>query len=286
MSLEGLAGRVYGPVAGHLSHAKSAEYVAATGDDPDRWRTVAPPSYAGALLFVIAPRLIVDPDVGDHTRVLVHSDQHFTWHGALTLGTSIAVTGTVTRVRERAGLNFVTFDVTVTDGGGGPLVESTSTFLMGSGAAGEPGPDTGEPAVTEGSAHRVIPTGDAPGGAEVLSTVVRAASRLDLVRYAAASGDFNPIHFDHEAARAAGLDGIVVHGLLMAAWLAQLAAATTPGDAPLAEMKVRFRNALRPARAAIAAGAVDSVAGGSRSLQLALRDGDIDLVTARAVTRA
>ncbi len=285
MSLEGLAGRVYGPVAGHVSHAKSAEYVAATGDDPDRWRTAAPPSYAGALLFLIAPRLIADPDVGDHTRVLVHSDQHFTWRGALTLGIPIAVTGTVTRVRERAGLSFVTFDVTVTDGAGGPLVEATSTFLMGSGAAGEPGPDTGEPAVTEGSAHRAISAGDTPGEG-VLPTSVRAASRLDLVRYAAASGDFNPIHFDHEAARAAGLDGIVVHGLLMAAWLAQLAAAAAPGDAPLAEMKVRFRNALRPAREAVAAGAVDSVAGGSRSLQLALRDGDIDLVTARAVTRA
>jgi acyl dehydratase len=203
----------------------------------------------------------------------------------MTLGTPIEVTGTVARVRERAGLNFVTFDVVVTDGSGAPVVDSTSTFLMGSDAAAEPGPDAGEPSVTEGSAQRTV-SELAPSGEGDLPVVVRSASRLDLVRYAGASGDFNPIHFDHDAARSAGLDGIVVHGLLMAAWLTQLATATTPGDAPLEEVRLRFRNALRPARQATASGTVDSATRGSRSLQLVLRDGDVDLVTARAVTRA
>jgi len=35
-----------------------------------------------------------------------------------------------------------------------------------------------------------------------------------LVRYAGASGDFNPIHFDETYARAAGLDGVIGHGML------------------------------------------------------------------------
>jgi acyl dehydratase len=35
-----------------------------------------------------------------------------------------------------------------------------------------------------------------------------------LVRYAGASGDFNPIHFDESYARAAGLDGVIGQGML------------------------------------------------------------------------
>jgi acyl dehydratase len=39
-------------------------------------------------------------------------------------------------------------------------------------------------------------------------------TREDLVRYAAASGDSNPIHLDESAARAAGLPGVIAHGML------------------------------------------------------------------------
>jgi acyl dehydratase len=43
-----------------------------------------------------------------------------------------------------------------------------------------------------------------------------------LVMYAGASGDYNPIHFDRDAAAARGLPGIVVHGQLVSACLMQL----------------------------------------------------------------
>jgi len=286
MSLEGLAGRVYGPLARRVSHAKVAEYVAATGDDPVRWATAAPPSYAAALLFTVAPLLIADPEVGENARVLVHTDQHFRWRGPLLVGAPVTVSGTVTKVRGRGDLHLVTLEVIVSDPSGAPVVESTSTFLMGSGAAATPGPDTGEPPVGAGGAGAASRFAGPVVEGAALPTVERAASRLDLVRYAAASGDFNPIHFDHEAARSAGLDGIVVHGLLMAAWLAQLAVATADGDAPLAEMRLRFRNALRPAVVATAGGTIASVSAGAATLDLALRRGETDLVTAQAVTHA
>ena len=38
--------------------------------------------------------------------------------------------------------------------------------------------------------------------------------RQALVRYAGASGDFNPIHFSDEIARSVGLDGVLAHGML------------------------------------------------------------------------
>lgn len=39
-------------------------------------------------------------------------------------------------------------------------------------------------------------------------------TRLDLIKYAGASGDFNPIHTIDEAAAAAGLPGVIQHGML------------------------------------------------------------------------
>ncbi|MCI2265528.1 MaoC family dehydratase [Sediminivirga luteola] len=39
-------------------------------------------------------------------------------------------------------------------------------------------------------------------------------SRADLVRYAGASGDVNPIHWNERFAREVGLDGVIAHGML------------------------------------------------------------------------
>lgn len=39
-------------------------------------------------------------------------------------------------------------------------------------------------------------------------------TRSMLVRYAGASGDFNPIHFNDDFAKAVGLDGVIAHGML------------------------------------------------------------------------
>lgn len=285
MSLQPLTGRTYGPLPLRISHAKAEEYVAATGDDPSQWTEAAPPSFAAALLFAVAPALIGDPEVGSHTRVLVHSDQLFRWHGPLPRGADVVVTGSVARVRERSGLNFVSFDVGVKGAGGDPLLDSTSTFLMGASPAAEPGPDTGEPAVDAGSRVDPVPPLPSLDAGAVAPPFVRAASRLDLVRYASASGDFNPIHFDHEAARNAGLDGIVVHGLLMAAWLTQGAAAFGKATAPLVEMKLRFRAALRPAAEATIHSSIDAVEDGTCVVGQRLEHAGTDLVTARTVVR-
>jgi len=50
-------------------------------------------------------------------------------------------------------------------------------------------------------------------GDEVASETF-ALTRDHLVRYAGASGDFNPIHYRDEVAQQAGLDGVLAHGML------------------------------------------------------------------------
>ena len=39
-------------------------------------------------------------------------------------------------------------------------------------------------------------------------------TRGKLVRYAGASGDFNPIHYNDAVAQSVGLDGVIAHGML------------------------------------------------------------------------
>ena len=103
------------------------------------------------------------------------------------------------------------------------------------------------------------------------------------MRSAAASGDFNPIHWDHATARTAGFPGIIVHGLLMAAWALQLAAAVNASDRPVLNTKLRFRAPLRPAESAVASGTVAEVEEGRANLRLTVTSGDKQLVAGTAV---
>ena len=49
---------------------------------------------------------------------------------------------------------------------------------------------------------------------DVLPTQTFQVTRADLVRYAGASGDRNPIHWSDRVATAVGLPGVIAHGML------------------------------------------------------------------------
>jgi acyl dehydratase len=61
------------------------------------------------------------------------------------------------------------------------------------------------------------------------------------VRYAGASGDFNPIHIDEEFARQVGLPGRILHGLWTMAQVARAHTEALGGPAALARLSVQFR---------------------------------------------
>ena len=56
-------------------------------------------------------------------------------------------------------------------------------------------------------------------GYEIPETNIGPFHQNDLVKYAKASGDFNPIHLDKEFAKTIGLDNVIVHGMLIMAHL-------------------------------------------------------------------
>ena len=280
-----LEGTIIGPVAHRVDRERIDAFVEATGDRPERWTDTAPPGYAAALLFSVAGVLLNDERIRPYLATLIHVDQQFTFHGPIEEGAAIAMTGTVERVRERAGAFFVTFAATGTSNGE-VVLESRSTFLMSDQAAAESATDRPEPSADERGPN-VVAADRHPLEIGRVVAAPKSASRADLVRYAAATRDFNPLHWDHEKARAAGLEGTVVHGLLMFSWLAQQVSAFTPALAPIAAIKVRFRSALGPAEAARVEAIAGEVAPDGRDAHVALKviTNEADVVTGSAVVR-
>ena len=58
-------------------------------------------------------------------------------------------------------------------------------------------------------------------GSEITPLAKIATSRM-LVQWAGASGDFNPLHYEDDFAKAMGVGAPIVHGALKRAWLVQL----------------------------------------------------------------
>jgi acyl dehydratase len=65
--------------------------------------------------------------------------------------------------------------------------------------------------------------------------------RFLTVRYAGASGDFNPIHIDEEFAQQVGLPGRILHGLWTMAQVARAHTEALGGPDKLARLSVQFR---------------------------------------------
>jgi acyl dehydratase len=74
-----------------------------------------------------------------------------------------------------------------------------------------------------------------------LETQVYTVTRADLVRYADASGDQNPIHQDESVASSVGLPGVIAHGMYTMALAARAVATWFPG-AEVVSLGCKFTN--------------------------------------------
>ena len=79
-----------------------------------------------------------------------------------------------------------------------------------------------------------LEVGQAIGSTEFLLT------RDSLVRYAGASGDFNPIHYRDDIAAAVGLPGVLAHGMLTMGAAVQVAVNWVGDAGRIADYQVRF----------------------------------------------
>ena len=81
---------------------------------------------------------------------------------------------------------------------------------------------------------------DVSEGDELPSLEVNTDTR-QLVMYAGASGDFQPIHYDKDVAQKAGHDAVIIHGALKSAWLAKLVTDWIGDSGWMREFSVQYR---------------------------------------------
>ena len=95
------------------------------------------------------------------------------------------------------------------------------------------------------------------------------------VRYAGASGDFNPIHIDEEFAKAVGLPGRILHGLWTMAQVARAQSDAAGGAVRLRRLSVQFRGMGFPEREVVVTGTVREVGDGGAIIEtVAEQDGN------------
>ena len=82
------------------------------------------------------------------------------------------------------------------------------------------------------------------------------------VRYAGASGDFNPIHIDEDFAKAVGLPGRILHGLWTMAQVAREQTEAAGGPEHLKRLTVQFRGMGVPEQEVLVSGTVREVSDG------------------------
>ena len=103
-------------------------------------------------------------------------------------------------------------------------------------------------------------------------------TRLQLVQYAGASGDFNPIHWDPERGAEMGLGGVIAHGMLSMGFLGQYVTQIA-GPANVRRLKVRFAAMVRPGDVLTCSGVVRSVEGSRATLDVWAENAEGDKVT-------
>lgn len=98
------------------------------------------------------------------------------------------------------------------------------------------------------------------------------------VRYAGASGDFNPIHIDDEFARAVGLPGRILHGLWTMAQVARAQTEAAGGPEHLKRLSVQFRGMGMPEQEVVVRGTVREIHDGRVVIDTVAEQADKQIV--------
>jgi len=122
-------------------------------------------------------------------------------------------------------------------------------------------------------------------------------TRTDLVKYAGASGDFNPIHWNEAFATSVGLPGVIAHGMFTMGSAVQLVTDWAGDPAAVVDFQTRFTKPVpvadttgTPDAGAVievsgAIAALDAEAGTARVDLTVLSAGQKVLMKAQAVVR-
>ena len=301
-----------------VAREKVREYARAVQDyHPAHWEPEAAAAlgYSGLvapLTFTSIPAMAANRHLFESVIVgydtYVQTEQVFEQHRPIVVGDKLIADVELSNVRRIAGKDLITVTNTFTDEAG-ERVHSMHTTVVGVTA------DEVDPAITEavrkvmmhdvsilsqdaadesyersvrpdGAVTVADDAGRAPGTAsfddlsvgDVLPIHHARLSRGDLVNYAGVAGDANPIHWDEEIAKLAGLPDVIAHGMLTMGLGAGFASAWSGDPGAVTRYAVRLS---QPAIVSAADGGDIEFSGRIKSLDPEARTGVV-LVTAKS----
>lgn len=237
-----------------LDAATVAQYLAATDDDNAiYWRDGAvrlvPPLAVAALAFRdIAERVALEPGS-------LHTGQELAFHRPVLAGERLTTQARVATVSRRRGFTALIVELAATDEDGEVPLSGRMTLMV---AGAEENAEAGAPAsimaapslpgesaasmALQPRAYAPVPSASLTVGLE-LEPLTYTVTQQRIDRYAAASGDYNPIHIDPAFAACTPFGGTVAHGMLLLAYISSLLTrAFGPAWTEGGSLKVKFRN--------------------------------------------
>ena len=261
---------------------KVEEFARAVGDDDPVYRD---PEVAAARGFEAVPAPLTFVRTTDFPRYrtgegvelgfrhehTLHGEQAYEYDRPLVVGDTLTGETAVVNAYERDGsrggtMTFAEVETEYRDASGERVLVSRATAIEtggtveDGGTADEPaeagtadGGDRGESpewsatdrATAEVTAPTPVEADDVSVGDRAPTVTLGPLERRDFVRYAGASGDFNPIHYDEPYARAAGNPAVFGQGMFTAG-VAAHAVGDWLGVGSMRSFDVRFRSRVWP----------------------------------------
>ena len=242
-----LAGKTYPTLTYEVTADAIRTYAAATNEDNPAFTgsdPVGPPAFPIVPAQAVLGGALFDPELEVNLMRLVHGEEDHLLLAPIRPGDTLTVEGRLESIDvKESGETFTVF-TRLTNQDGVTAAELRSLlFVRGSGAR------------TKAAA------GEAPPEPEYVFTTPQTVDENQTYRYAEASGDHNPIHVDPEFARnAAGLPGIILHGMATMAFASRAVLDAVAGGDParLRRIKVRFSKPVFPGETLTTRGWVES----------------------------
>jgi len=235
----GLGGKVYEQVTRTVGGDEIEAYARASGDPNPAYAAgpeqVAPPIFPVVPGFALMGVVTGDPELNvENPLMILHGEEEIVHHRPLRAGETLVFTPSLVSVEDKGRNGAYVIRVAAVTEAGDPVNDQFATIIVRGAGSGEERPGSPKPEA------------EPPGEAAATFT-----SRVDEdmpARYAAASGDHNPIHLDDAVARMVGLPGVINHGLgtlsLVAGGLVDHLAGGDPTR--VRRVKVRFTDVVFP----------------------------------------
>jgi acyl dehydratase len=209
--------------------ATSSDIDAYSGDEP-----VAPPMYGVAFSFGALTAPVLDGDLNVDLMRLVHGEQDMRFVRPVKPGDVIRSVGKIADIQQKSSGELLLVDIDSRDASGETVLQVTSSLFVKAPRRHSREKVSGERAERDAqrAAFDALPQ---------LFSATQKVAEDQSVRYAEASGDRNPIHVDDDAAKMAGLPGVILHGLCTMAFVHNALVRHFGGDpARVARLAVRF----------------------------------------------